>query len=186
MHSVLRDRYATANFYLTLGSLIPTAALLCLALVSDQFAQSAMGLTPDHFKIFNAAVALFAFLCILIQLVWKPDSRSDAHARAVDHYANAKYDAKHLLDSPEALEPMTVRIVEEKYLDQRGLPPIPDAKFNWLKQRHLRKVDLSRRLDENPWMRLPRWPWERPKTDTAEKHVAGALPAETGLGESGK
>lgn len=157
MHSVLRDGYAFWNFVLTLAALIPTAALLCLALVPDDFAQRAMGFTPDHFKLFNAGVALFAFVCVLIQLVWKPDSRSAAHARAVEHYANAKYDASRQLDETTAPDAATVKIIEEKYLDVRGLPPIRDAQFNRLKQQHLRKVDLSKRLDKDPWIRLPRF-----------------------------
>jgi hypothetical protein len=68
-----------------------------------------------------------------------------------------------LLDSQPILDTAAVRFAEERYLDKRSLPPIPDAKFNRLKQRHLRKVDLSKRLDGNPWLRLPVFPWERPK-----------------------
>jgi len=161
-HSVFRDRYESWNFVLTLASLIPTAALLCLVLVSDDFVHRAMGVTPDHFKLFTAGVALFAFVCVLVHLAWKPDSRAAAHARAVEHYANTRYDAGLLLDATAILDAASVKLVVDKYLDVRGMPPIPDSQFNRLKQRHLRKVDLSKRLDKDPWMRLP-WFWARPK-----------------------
>jgi hypothetical protein len=161
MHAVLRDRYATANLLLGFGSLLPTALLLCLALASDQWAMDVLRLDPSHFKFLTACIAAFAFCCVLIQLQWKPDSKSDAHARAVDHFTNAKYDAQQLCDASELLDINAVRTVEGKYLDKRAVPPIPDAKFVWLKQRHLRKVDLSKRLDSDPWIGLPRWPWDR-------------------------
>ena len=108
-------------------------------------------------------IALFAFVCILVQLVWKPDTRFDAHRRAVDHYVNAKYDVQRLLDAPTKLDVTAVRLVEERYLEVRNLPPIRDAHFPRLKQRHLRKVDLSKRLDKNPWIHLPFLPGGRPR-----------------------
>jgi hypothetical protein len=162
MHAILRDQYRTANFYLTFASLIPTAALLCFALAPDDLVRDTLGMSPNVFKLLNTFVAFCAFICVLVQLVWKPDSRAEGHGHAVDHYTNAKYDVDRLLESPESVDYSQARFVEERYLDKRSLPTIPDAKFNRLKQRHLRKVDLSKRLDADPWMRLPRLPWEKP------------------------
>lgn len=76
--------------------MIPTATLLLLSLVSDDFVTSAFHISPAAFKILNAAVAVFAFIMVLIQMVWRPDSRSKAHRHAVEHYTNAKFATRRL------------------------------------------------------------------------------------------
>jgi len=159
-HAWLRDHYRFWNFWLTIGTLIPTAALLLFPLVQDDFVQRALRVSPDAFKLANAAVALIAFIAVLIQLVWKPDSLSAAHARAVDHYTNAKFDVRRLLENSQ-IDERNATTVEEKYLDVRGLPTINERRFLPLKRWHLRKVELSRRLSVDPWARLPFQPWSR-------------------------
>ncbi len=142
-HAVLRDHYAFWNFWLTLGALVPTAALLGLVLVTDDFAQRAFHVSPDALKLINASVALFAFVCVLVQLVWKPDSREAAHAHAVGYFAKTRLEAGSFLDERDAL-------------NVRGLPPIRHATFVRLKQLHLQATYLSRRLEIDPWLSLPK------------------------------
>lgn len=157
-HSWLRDHYKFWNFCLTISALIPTAALLLFPLVQDDFVTRALRVSPDTFKLVNAAVALIAFIAVLFQLVWKPDSLSAAHARAVDHYTNAKFDVRRLLEHT-VVDERDANTVEEKYLDVRGLPTLTERRFLTLKRWHLRKVDLSRRLSADPWTKLPFLPW---------------------------
>ncbi len=172
-HAWLRDHYRFWTFWLTIGALIPTAALLLFPLVQDDFIQRALHASPDGFKLVNAGVALMAFVAVLVQLVWKPDSLSAAHARAVNHYTNAKFDVRRLLEQPD-IDVRNATMVEEKYLDVRGLPTIGERRFLPLKRWHLRKVVLSRRLSADPWAQLPFMPWSRwsarpqppPKKDT--------------------
>lgn len=175
-HGWLRDHYRFWNFWLTIGALIPTASLLLFPLVEDEFVKRALHMAPDMFKIANAVVALAAFVAVLVQLVWKPDSLSAAHARAVDHYTNAKFDVRRLLEQPE-IDPRDATTVEEKYLDVRGLPTIRERRFLPLKRWHLRKVSLSRALSADPWAELPFMPWSRwsrrpqrpPQTDRSDQ-----------------
>ncbi len=70
----MRDYYSGWNFWLTIGALIPTAALLLFPLTTDNFIINGLHLTPNNFKLINAAVALFAFVMVLVQMVWRPDS----------------------------------------------------------------------------------------------------------------
>jgi hypothetical protein len=154
-HATLRDIYKAWNFWLTLAALIPTATLLMFPLVSDDFITRSLHITPDAFKITNAVVALFAFIAVLVQLVWKPDSLSAAHARAVAHYTNAKFDIRRLLER-EAPAVRDIEIVEEKYLDTRDLPPIEEKRFLPLKQWHLQKIQTSKELESDPWQRSGR------------------------------
>jgi hypothetical protein len=153
-HATLRDHYAFWNFWLTIGALIPTATLLLFPLVSDDFITSTFHMSPSAFKILNAAVALFAFIMVLIQMVWRPDSRSKAHRHAVEHYTYAKFATRRLLET-DTIDPRDAKALEEGYLAVRGLPDIPEYKFLRLKQLHLQKVRLSAELDKNPWLRLP-------------------------------
>jgi len=166
-HAWLRDHYRFWSFWLTIGALVPTAALLLFPLVQDDFIVRALGASPDTFKLANAGVALAAFVAVLVQLVWKPDSLSAAHARAVDHYTNAKFDIRRLLEQSE-IHPRDATTVEEKYLDVRGLPTIAERRFLPLKRWHLRKVALSRLLSADPWAKPPSAPWfpwlRRPKS----------------------
>lgn len=159
-HAWLRDHYRFWTFWLTIGALIPTAALLLFPLVQDDFVQRALRTSPDTFKLANAAVALAAFVAVLVQLVWKPDSLSAAHARAVDHYTNAKFDIRRLLEQTE-IHSRDATTVEEKYLDVRGLPTIAERRFLQLKRWHLRKVALSRLLSADPWAKHPSQNWFR-------------------------
>ncbi len=160
-HAMLRDHYARWNGFLTYAALIPTAALLLFPLTTDDFVTSALRMTPNAFKITNAGIALAAFVAVLIQMVWRPDSQAKAHRRAVEHYTSAKFEARRLLESDPVPTDGAQRL-EDKYLDIQGLPAIPDDRFLRLKQRHLQKIELSKKLDVNPWLKLPGWFRDKP------------------------
>jgi hypothetical protein len=161
-HAMLHDHYAFWNAFLTYAALIPTAALLLFPLTTGDFVVNALHMLPSAFKIVNAIVALAAFVAVLIQMVWRPDSLAKAHRRAVTHYTDAKFAARRLLEN-EHIDAMDARILEEKYLDVQGLPAIPEDRFLRLKQRHLQKLSLSKQLDQDPWLPLFRLPWQKSK-----------------------
>lgn len=152
-HAYLRDHYSFWNFWLTIGALVPTATLLLFPLVTDDFIVSAVHISPNAFKLINAGVALFAFVMVLVQMVWRPDSLSKAHKRAVEHYTVAKFETRRLLEQ-QTVDPRDARSLEERYLDVRGLPNIEERHFLRLKQRHLQKLVLSAELDKDPWLNL--------------------------------
>lgn len=155
-HAVLRDYHAAWNFWLTIFAVVPTATLLIFPLVTDDFIVSGLHLTPAAFKVLNAAVALFAFVMVLIQMIWRPDSIAKSHKRAVEHFVAAKYAVRMLLEKVTVTQD-DVRRLEEEYLDVRWLPVIEDHRFLELKQRHLQKMKLSKRLDKDPWFKLPKF-----------------------------
>lgn len=160
-HAWLSDYHSRWNFVLTYAALIPTAALLMFPLTTDDVVINVLRLTPNSFKLLNAAVALLAFIAVLVQMVWRPDSLAKAHRNAVDHYANAKSAAQNLLENA-TIDPTDARVLEEQYLNVQGLPPIPENRFLRFKQRHLQKLQLSQELDRNPWLSLPRFSWQNP------------------------
>jgi len=152
-HSSLRDAYGTINLVLTILALVGTASLLPLVLVSDQFALANFGMTPDHFKLLTAAFALVTFVVVLIQISWQPGAISQAHDHAVKHFTRAKYEAGRLAQS-DSITIEAVHGIEDKYLDERDLPPIGERWFLPLKKWHKRKLSLSKALDDNPEINL--------------------------------
>ena len=147
-HSCLRDYYNNWNYWLTIGSLVPTAALLLFPLTSDDFVTSTLHMSINAFKLLNAGVALLAFIMVLVQMVWRPDARSKLHRRAVHHYTQTKYETRRLIEA-EGLDDRAVGLVEQNYLDDGSLPVIEQNRFLRLKEQHLQRLAASRRLDES-------------------------------------
>jgi hypothetical protein len=150
----MRDHYAFWNFWLTIGALVPTAALLCLVLVTDDFARGALHVTPDELRLINAGVALFTFICVLVQLVWKPDSREAAHAFAVVHYSDSCRAAS--ISEASEMGRAELALLSGREHGTRAMPPIRYAALVRLKQVHLQTMQLNCLLSDDPWMALPR------------------------------
>ena len=136
----MRDHYGFWNFWLTIGALVPTAAMLCLVFVTDEFASQSLHLSPTELKLFSAGVALFTFVCVLVQLVWKPNSHEVAHARAAEYFARP--------ESAIAGDGVHATFV-------RSFPPIPSANVTRLKRIHLQREHVSRMLEADPWAATP-------------------------------
>jgi len=115
---------------------VPNAALLCLVFVGDDFASQALHVTPNELKLLNGFIGLFTFVCVLVQLVWKPDSLVAAHAHAAEHYARFDH-----VSSP---------------LDTRFLPPLPAARITEFQRVHFQRLEMARRLETDPWAEVPR------------------------------
>lgn len=147
-HASLRDQLGGWSLGLTVSALFVTAALLPLSLVSDSFASEALHLTPDNFRLVNASVVLLAFFLVLLQLAWQPGSRSSAHGQAVKHYSRAKLAIRRLEQRCD-VNLGDVELIEESYLDERDLPPIPENQFIRLKKWHAQKLAQSKSIDEN-------------------------------------
>lgn len=148
MHAAERDRYSRANLWLTVGALILTASLLPLSLVSDDFVAHVLGMNSGNFKLLTALIALAAFVLVLIQLSWRPDTLSSAHAQAVNHFTRAKFEARRLQQFGEVTLNHVAQL-EDKYLDVRDLPPIKEHRFLPLKKWHRQKIKVSIALDRD-------------------------------------
>lgn len=148
MHGWLSDYYGRWNAAFTFGSLLITVVLLALVFASD-FVQRTTGVSADAFQWTTGVAAIFSFLITLAGLAWQPAAKAASHRQAVGHYTKAKYEVGRRLDSDEAITVESVRQIEERCLDARDLPKIPERKFLKLKRWHLEKVAVSRELDDN-------------------------------------
>jgi len=145
-HAWLRDWLGSWNLRLTIAAVFMTAMLLPFSLASDPFVSGVLHLTPNGFKLANAAVALIAFGLVLVQLAWQPGTQSRAHGLAVEHYTKAKLAIQRLEQSGDVTF-AKIEQIQEFYLDQGDLPPIPEKRFIDLKRWHMKKLSESRAID---------------------------------------
>lgn len=149
IHGWLSDYYGRWSAALTFCSLLLAVILLALVFASD-FVQRTTAIPADAFQWATGIAAITNFLFTLWALAWRPASKAAGHRQAIGHYTKAKYEVGRRLDSEEAITAEAVEQIEERYLDTRDLPNIPDRRFLKLKRWHLEKVAVSRELDENP------------------------------------
>jgi hypothetical protein len=149
MHGGLSDYYGRWSAAITFCSLLLAVILLALVFASD-FVQRTTPISADAFQWATGIAAIVNFLFTLWALAWRPASKAAGHRQGVVHYTKAKYEVGRRLDSDEAITAEAVRQIEERYLDTRDLPNIPDRRFLKLKRRHLEKVAVSKELDKNP------------------------------------
>ena len=148
-HAYLRDRYARRALFIDLSVLALSTWLVALAFVEPRIGVS---LTPFKIdpQIWGGLLAVFTFFLAIVQLKTDWKSRSDAHRRTLDLYAEVKREAGYLLASG-TLDDTAVRRVLARYdiASAVGIA-VPEQDFLPQKKRHLLKVELSKRLDTRP------------------------------------
>lgn len=149
MHGWLSDHYGHWNTALVFGSLLVAVVLLAVVFASD-FVQRTTGVSADAFQWTTGIAAIASFLLSLVGLVWQPAAKAASHRQAIGHYTKAKYEVGRQLDSEEDITIDSVRDTEERYLDTRDLPRIPDRRFLKLKRWPREKIAISKELDKNP------------------------------------
>lgn len=148
MHGWLSDHYGRWSVTLTFGSLLLAVVLLSLVFAAD-FVQKTTGVSTAAFQWTTGIAAIINFLITLLNLAWQPAAKAASHRQAVSHYTKAKYEVGRHLDAADVLTAESVRQIEERYLDSRELPKIPERRFLELKRWHLEKMAVSRELDDN-------------------------------------
>lgn len=147
-HSALRDRYVRRALVLDLAILMPSAWLVALAFVEPRLNVSLtpFGLAPQVW-VGLLSVVVFGFSVLQLRVDWK--GRADAHARALDGYAEVKRDARFMLASGSEITERACRPVFARY-GSAGATPVPEREFLAQKRRHVLKVAVSKHLDRCP------------------------------------
>jgi hypothetical protein len=154
-HSALRDQFGKRAQWLTVGLLALAVALNAFVFVSDNVLRF-FGGDPDNIRIWLGfvSVAILALSIVEFKVDWQGRARlhEDAARRLADLKAEFRA-VKARVDSDNQDE--QVGSLSREYwrvMDQ--LSPIPEKHFIHLKARHLRKVRLSRELDDHPGVPL--------------------------------
>lgn len=153
-HAALRDRFARRALILDLLVLGLSTWLVALAFVEPRINIS---LTPLHLdpQLWGGLLAVGTFFLTIVQLKADWKSRSEAHGRTLDIYAEVKREAGYLLAS-DNLQEDAIRRVQARYDMASAVGvAVPEKDFLSQKRRHLVKIALSRRLDKFPASSLP-------------------------------
>lgn len=147
MHSMLRDDYAKRA--VLLDCVIFTSSVVIAALAF--FDPTLFDWLPFGDGVTRIAIGIVAVIIFLSSIAsWRVDwkGRADAHGRAAEAYAGAKF---RLGEVNAATDAATIEraLVEYEEIGRRAVS-IPDKKFTRLKSEHLLKIHVSRALDETP------------------------------------
>jgi hypothetical protein len=154
-HSVLRDRYAKKALWLTVGLLALAVTLNAFVFVSDDVL-GFFGGDPEGIRVWLGivSVAILALSIAEFKVDWQ--GRASIHEDATRRLADLKAEfraAKESLSEGHC-ESVLASLSRDYSKVMDLLPPIPESQFIPLKARHLRKVRMSRELDDHPGVPL--------------------------------
>ena len=148
-HAILRDRFGRKALTLDLLTLASSTWIVALAFVSPEFAAR---LTPFHWSstLWLGTLSATTFFASIVQIKTDWKSRSDAHKRTLDLYAEVKREAGYFLASKETDEAAYRRVLSRYDMASAVGIEIPESVFLSLKREHRIKVSISKHLDEHP------------------------------------
>jgi hypothetical protein len=148
-HAILRDRYARWALSLDLSVLGLSTWLVALAFVDPSIN---IKLTPWHMSpiIWGGLLSVGVFFLSIIQLKTDWKSRSDAHKRTLDLYAEVKREAGYILASAEVDDTTYRRVLSRYDMASAVGIELPESKFLYLKKKHRTKIAISKQLDICP------------------------------------
>jgi hypothetical protein len=163
MHAAMRDLYGTQALILDIVIIAGSLAVCVLSLASSDVL-SLLHLSGATGTTTLGAISAVVFFVALVsnRVDWK--GRAAAHARALEVYNDFKHRCRRELSTAASddLTQSLATIAEWPDL-LSGCIPIPDARFNPLKSRHLRKVALSKALSAHPhasiWLMATKMRW---------------------------
>lgn len=155
-HSILRDRYRRLSSWFEVTLLIASVILNAFVFVDDKYIFRMTGVSPDVQKMIVgvAVIIVFAISLVLPQVHWK--EKAGNHARALQQLFELLQESRLIVNLADGThkEEESAKF-SRKYMDVfNAIIPIPDNKFNALKLRHSRKVELSKLIDRYPKSRL--------------------------------
>jgi hypothetical protein len=150
LYSYEAFRYSRWNLALNAISVVMSAFLLTIALGSDDFFSRTLGISSDIQKWILAFLSFINFSFVLILLVWQPGAKSSQNMAASKYYSQLRRKIKVLLDRPESLTREILISLNNEYNQNDEFPLIGDRYFLKYKRKHLRKIDISKRISKNP------------------------------------
>jgi hypothetical protein len=149
-HANLRDRYSRRAAALDLLILALSTWLVAVVFVEPRIS---LKLTPHGFDphLWVGVLGIFTFFLSVVQLRVDWKGTSDAHKRSFEAYASVKRECSYLLSSGAELDPVACQRALAQYdMAARVGAPIPEGQFLAMKRNHLRKVAISKHLDDHP------------------------------------
>lgn len=151
-HSVLRDHYYRLSLIVENCLLIASVILNALVFIDTAYITKIFGISEDLQKLIIgiSSIAVFSISVILLQVRWK--EKAENHSKAAEQLSNLMHEIRTIFGLPDG-NPKDLIIAEfdKKYAEvNTRIVKIPDAKFNSLKLKHYRKVELSKLIEKHP------------------------------------
>ncbi len=153
-HAQLRDRYSRSAVALDVAILAASTWIVGLVFVDPKIG---VRLTPPGIEsqIWIGMLSITTFFLSVIQLRVDWKGRSDAHKRSFDIYAQVKRECGYLLAGERPINRESCGRVLARYdLAAEVGVPIAESEFLRRKAYHLRKVEISKCLDQAPNMSI--------------------------------
>jgi hypothetical protein len=151
-HNILTERYRRISFLFDIGLMFASFSVLLLSvfeIVAPAHMTALFGETTAPFMVTGTAT-IFILSVIEWRISWK--ARSAAHFRAAEAYSAIKGQINSLLSRDFGDGDLRAVQIEDRYERlAQSCVQIPSNKFVRLKRAHLRKVALSRLLDDHPF-----------------------------------
>jgi hypothetical protein len=151
MHSILRDRYKYYDLIANILLLVSAVTINTLVFASDEvFTFLALNPTKSKIAIGIFSSITFALSIIYLLVNWKEKMKN--HGDAVIQLSILLNECRGIEDILEGQEKNSLIVsFGQKYSQITNmLIKIPDSKFNYLKSRHYRKLELSKLIDSSP------------------------------------
>jgi hypothetical protein len=149
-HANLRDRYAHRATILDVAIMVLSTWLTAVVFIEPRISVklTPFGMDP---QLWVGFLGIFTFLLSIVQLRVDWKGRSDAHKRSFDLYSEVKRECGYLLASQHVLTAENCQRVLSRYdlATEVGIP-LPEDEFLSQKQKHLKKIEISRHLDKQP------------------------------------
>lgn len=151
-HSILGERYRQISVFFDISLMLTSFVVLLLSILD----LAAPAIVTDILgNLGRPAIAVGAIIIFVLSVIewrvsWK--GKSEGHIRAAEDYATIKGQIAGLLSRGISEGDVSAAQIEDRY-NRLGLKcvQIPNGKFVKLKRMHLRKVLLSRLLDDQPF-----------------------------------
>lgn len=150
MHTMLKDRYKKLAGVIDI-ILLACAVVFCATTFTSDNVFSLIGLSPENVRFILGVASIFAFFASLVTLRvgWK--GKVALHREAEQKLTNALQLFRELRRDDETWPQERSSDLHCAYWEaMKNIIDIPAKKFVGLKSRHLRKVQISKMLDDLP------------------------------------
>lgn len=150
MHAALRDRASMISTTITLVLLCGGAISAALAFAGTDTALELVGVSLTR-SVWLGIFSVVVFIGTLVELVMDHRGVARQHGSAVRLLADLKSAYRRAEPGSEGDWSPAMVALTTRYDDvMTQIPTIPEARFNALKARHLRKVEISKLLSDTP------------------------------------
>lgn len=150
MHADLRDQYARLGLGVEILLLVFTTLASTTTFAGDEF-YKALHVAPEVGRLLLGVASAVAFAGSLVLLLVDPKGRSARHGEIAGKWSALVLEFRRYKREDDTWPEDRARELADAYAETCDTcSPIPERKFNKLKSRYLRKVEVSRLKDRHP------------------------------------